>query len=219
VSDQQPDHEKLSQWYSQERERTTKSAKWHTSIISTIKLLSILIAFLLLASLLIWPLVFTPEETFNLKFAPMETDESETPVMINPKFHGVDEKQQPYNVIAMEAVQEGDNVIYIKGVSGDITIDGGQWLNISSDEGRINTKDKKAKLFGNVNIISDDGFEFITDVAYIDFNKNSANGDKPVVGQGPMGTLHATGFTIMEGADTILFSGPIKMIIYPGTGL
>ena len=45
------------------------------------------------------------------------------------------------------------------------------------------------ELDGGVNIFSDEGYEFRTERAEIDIDANTAWGDQPIEGQGPLGIL------------------------------
>lgn len=211
--------DEFSNWYSQQTAGRTVKYKSHAFVVSSLKVITFLGALLLLALLLIWPLIFTPQETFNLQLSPMESDADETPVMLKPRFQGVDKQNQPYNITAEEAVQESEELVHMKNVSGDITMKGNKWIAISSQEGKINVPTKTAELRGKVNILSDEGFEFTTDLAYIDFDKGTAYGNDPVVGQGPPGILNSNGFAVLGETDEIIFNGPVKMTIYPEAGL
>lgn len=210
--------QKFAQWYSQSNSNSVKGFKNHTIAVSATKVFTSLIAILLVGLLIAWPLVFTPEETLSLKFTEVSTDEDEIPVMMKPVFHGLDSKNQPFNVVADEAIQQAENEVYLKNISGDITLEGGKWMSLTSKEGKIFLNNNTADLMGDVNIISEDGFEFKTNSAHVDFSNNTANGNENVVGQGPIGVLNSVGFSMTDNGNEILFKGPVKLTIYPGSG-
>ena len=76
---------------------------------------------------------------------------------------------------------------------GDITLKDGTWLALSAEAGVYRKKDELLDLEGNVNLFHDGGYEIATSRARIDLAKNSAEGDEPVVGQGPDTELQRRG--------------------------
>ena len=45
--------------------------------------------------------------------------------------------------------------------------------------------------------------------------QGTAEGDDPITGQGPFGTVAAQGFRILDRGDTIIFTGHTRMLIRP----
>ena len=63
--------------------------------------------------------------------------------------------------------------------------------------------------------LDDDGYEFQTEEARIDFRIGAASGDTPVKGHGPFGTVDAEGFRIVESGNRIIFNGKSRLVIFP----
>ena len=74
------------------------------------------------------------------------------------------------------------------------------------------------ELDGGVNIFSDEGYEFRTERAEIDIDANTAWGDQPIEGHGPLGILNADTFRLDNATGLLLFEGSVRMIVYPNVG-
>ncbi len=171
-------------------------------------------ALLLLLMLIIWPLGHSLNQKLKMTFKNIPTGAAKTPTMVNPQFHGIDRNGRPYTIIADTAVQNDQNVMNLVNVNGEMSFNDG-WMSLLSDRGELNMEKKTAELHDSVDLLSNSGYEFITDRAHVDMGKSTANGDDPVKIQGPLGTLNATGFSSNGKTNMIHFKGPIEAILYP----
>ena len=176
-------------------------------------------ALLLLGLIIVWPLATGREEGFRISFsdAPNLDDSLR---MVNARYLGVDDKNQPFTVTAAEASQPQANspLVTLQEISADVFIDdrSGQWLALTAREGLYQREKRFLDLAGDVTIFSDQGHEFHTSRAHVDLAARTADGDAPLNGQGPLGLLEAGNFFLDDGEQTMFFGGGVKMTVYPG---
>jgi lipopolysaccharide export system protein LptC len=192
----------------------------HKLLVLFTKRLIFFLAFLLVVAVMLWPFLVPEEKRFQLVFSSIGKQEEEgeggaqTNAMLKPRFHGVDSNNQPYNVVADQAVQQDEDTVLLTNVSGDITLNDTRWYAVSAREGVIHIAEKKLELTENVSLFTDNGFEVHTLAAQADIGKGTAQGDNDVEVQGPLGHLEAKGFKILNRGDEIYFTGPVRMTIY-----
>jgi len=175
-------------------------------------------AILLLGLVIVWPLATGREEGFRITF-------SEAPHldgslrMVNARYIGVDNRNQPYTVTAAEANQHDPNspLVALEEISADVFTDSGsgQWISLTAREGLYDREVRQLDLAGDVSIFSDQGHEFHTDRAHIDLAARTADGDVPLSGQGPLGLLEAGNFLLDNNARSMFFGGGVKMTVFP----
>ena len=179
-------------------------------------------AALLLAALVIaWPQLQNRERTgFSLTPTHADPKEVEQLTMVNPRFVGLDSKQQPYTVTAQSATQEraGADIILLNHPQADILLANGAWVTVTGRMGRYSQKQQILDLEGDIDVFHDSGYEFHTERAQIDLANNTINGDVPVTGHGPGGLIDAQGFMILDHGQTVIFTGDSKLHLNPGAG-
>lgn len=178
-----------------------------------------LVALLLLGLVVVWPLVTGREEGFRITFSDASGLDGSLR-MVNARYLGVDDRNQPYTVTAAEASQTEPNspLVKLQDISADVFIDDGkgQWLALTAREGLYERDARLLDLAGDVSIFSDQGHEFHTDRAHVDLGARIADGDALVKGQGPLGLLEAGNFYVDDDKQIMLFGGGVKMTIFPG---
>ncbi len=130
------------------------------------------------------------------------------PAMLNPKLEGVTEKHEPYTATAQRAVQETENVVRLYTVQADLFKTDNSWLNMVANEGRYDSSKSLLELWGDVALYQDNGYSFNTQRVDIDTRKASAKGAGLVTGQGTLGNLTATGYSIEDNGARMLFGSP-----------
>ncbi len=174
----------------------------------------------LIALVILWPHLRTEDLRFRIGFAAIKSNVDGDPNLLNPRYVGTDEDNQPYAVtadIAKKLDGEGMDVrIGLELPKADITLKDGTWLVLTAENGIYARRNKTLDLSGAVNLFHDSGYEFRTDKAQVDLARGVAEGDRPVRGQGPFGTLNAEGFRLLNKGRTIVFTGKSKMILKPG---
>ena len=178
------------------------------------------LATLLLATLVITWAKFQNRERRSFSLSPTHADpkEVEQLTMVNPKFVGLDSKQEPYAVTAKTANQDhpGADLVLLDQPQADITVTSGAWITVTALNGRYMQKEQMLDLAGDINLFHDSGFEFHTEQAQIDLANNTMSGDVPVTGHGPAGTIDSEGFMVLDHGQTVLFTGHAKLHLNPG---
>jgi len=190
----------------------------YSRFVHIVKLLLPVGAVVLLALVALWP-QFAPDDLrFRIGFAAIKAGLSGDPSMVNPRYVGTDQEDQPYAVTAelARSLSEGTAKVELDMPKADITLDDGTWLVLTAETGVFARAEKTLDLQGAVNLYHDSGYEFRTESAAIDLAKGSAVGNVPVVGQGPFGNLEAQGFRLVDKGKTIYFTGKSKLILFSG---
>ena len=177
-----------------------------------------IVAIVLLAIVVVWPLISGREDGFRLSFTPADPSDSGPLVMENARYIGIDSRNQSYTVIAEQAIQESAEADLIELVTpkADIILSDNGWLALTADRGNYFRSSEILDLAGRVNSFSDKGFEMRTEAARVELAQGRASGSLPVEGQGPLGVLDAVGFELIDGGAIIRFGGPVRLVIYPG---
>jgi lipopolysaccharide export system protein LptC len=177
-------------------------------------------AALLLAVLVVaWPKFQARERTgFNLRPVTADPKEVEQLRMVNPRFIGLDSKQQPYTITAKTATQDRAvaDIILLDSPQADIQLESGAWVTITSQTGHYAQKAQTLDLEGDINVFHDLGYEFHTERAHVDLADSTVTGDDRVTGHGPSGTIDSDGFMILDRGATVVFSGAAKLLLNPG---
>ena len=176
-------------------------------------------ALLLLGLVVIWPLVTGREDGFRISFSDAPNLDGSLR-MVNARYLGVDNRNQPYTVTAAEASQSQPNspFVTLQDISADVFLDDrrGQWLALTAREGLYQRDERYLDLAGDVSIFSDQGHEFHTARAHVDLAARTADGDAPLDGQGPLGLLQAGNFFFDDNAQSMFFGGGVEMTVFPG---
>ena len=176
-------------------------------------------ALLLLGLIVVWPLATGREQGFRISFTD-DPDLDGSLRMVNARYLGVDDQNQPYTVTAAEARQPQPNspLVTLQEISADVFIDdrSGQWLALTAREGLYQREERYLDLAGDVSIFSDQGHEFHTARAHVDLAARTVDGDAPLAGQGPLGLIEAGHFFLDDNEQAMFFGGGVKMTVYPG---
>jgi len=201
------------------REGAAERSGGYSSFVGIMRYGLPLAALLLLSLVVIWPLVTGREEGFRISFSD-SPDLDGSLRMVNARYLGADDRDQPYTVTAAEVSQTEPNspLVTLKEVSADVFLEdgGAQWFALSAREGLYERDQRFLDLIGDVSIFSDQGHEFHTERAHVDLAGRTADGDLPVQGQGPLGLLQAGNFHVDNGEETMFFEGGVTMTIFPG---
>lgn len=173
-----------------------------------------------LAALVIIGIVFTrlsvDPDREKITDLPQDTKTSAGQIELEKaKYEGVDGAGRPYTLTADAASRspETPDRVDLTAPKADITLQGGQWLALEAGKGAYDTKAGQLSLSDGVRIFHDSGNEMTTDSIEIDSKNSNAVSHTAVTAQGPLGTLTATGVTISDGGDNIVFTGPATMTL------
>lgn len=189
----------------------------YSRFVATAKRLLPLLAVALLLLVAAWPRVELGFQSLTAlpKLDPREAHDLR---MLNPHYTGVDRQNRPFVLTADTARQVSadiNDLIGLDGPKADITAGNGSWVELSSFTGTYKPAAQSLDLFGSVALFMDRGDEFHTDSATIDFGRNTAQGSERVIGQGPFGSVIADGFRVVDGGETIFFTGHTDLTIDP----
>jgi hypothetical protein len=134
------------------------------------------------------------------------------PVMMKPNFFGNDDNGQPYNINAISGVSVSEEKIILREINADMSLKDSSKIILKSENGDYSVKKKELALNGGVVIITDKGYEFKTNTAYIKLNENMATGSENVQIKGRLGDITASGFTIRNSGDEIALYGDVELI-------
>ncbi len=164
-----------------------------------------------------WPQFTAEEEGFRLSISKLAPGQAESLTMLNARFEGLDENDQPFTVTADIATQsENDkDLVTLELPKADITLEDGAWLALTARSGEYRKEAKVLDLIGSVNLFHDKGFEMRTESARIHLNEGVAEGAQPVEGQGSIGTIQAEGFRVLDRGARIFFLGRSHLVIEP----
>lgn len=214
--DQDPTGVKLlDSWITSATDGPILSLGRYSAVVGKLKYIIGIVIALLIALLLLWPLIYPVDQPLKLNFKAIESKVAEPSAMINPRFHGIDKHNRPYNIRADKAFKKGDNIISVTNVSGEIAVDSQRFVMIRAGSGDITVDGKSLTLTGDVNIFTSEGYEVKTTDTQVDLAAGIATGMSPIQCQGPIGTLNATGFTMDAFEETLDFTGPVHVTIYP----
>lgn len=173
----------------------------------------------MLALILIWPNLKVAESGFRVGFlSGLKLDSLENLTLVRARYVGTDKENRPYMVTAEMAnqVSPASERITLSVPAADITLEDGKWVALTAKSGEFDQKAKKLVLWGEVSIFHDDGYSFQTESAQVDLELGNAEGDDPVVGYGPLGSLTAKGFRVIDKGRRIIFTGESHLIARPG---
>jgi len=200
-------------WVRQDAERLLSSIGRYTRFVLLSKMFLAVLSLLMIITIIILPVINANEAGLRIAFSAMSEKTNSVPVMTNPTFQGVDEKNQPYLITADSAIQHDEKTIIVNNVQADMLMENKAWLSVRAKEGTINTEAKTLKLTGDVKLFQDEGYEVSTETVFVDMNARTARGVKPLRGIGPIGTIQSEGFVWNNNERILRFTGQVKMKI------
>lgn len=184
--------------------------------VSLLKLLVPAAAAGIVIALVAWPMMIGSEGGFT---ALIDTEAllAGSDEMQNPRFVGTDSANQPYTVtadVATRAADGGDRILLMM-PEADITLKGGDYVNIRAKQGLYDRDAETLKLDGAVNLFTDTGLQVQTESIMFDLRDGSAEGDQPVQSQGPWGNLDSQGIRYRSSGQVFEFPGRPTLVLYP----
>ncbi len=201
------------------RQRQGKT-QTYSRFVSLTKIILPTLAVLILGLVMAWPHLQSKDNRFRIGFTTLKLTGNQDKSMINPRFLGTDKSTKPFSVTADIAKNMIGNaeIVDLEMPKADMTLEDGSWLVLTANTGVYDKMKRTLALRDKVNLFHDSGYEFKTSVADIDLTKGLAEGDKPVTGQGPFGSLKSQGFRLIDKGRIIHFKGKSKLIMYPNIG-
>jgi lipopolysaccharide export system protein LptC len=173
-----------------------------------------LVAAVLVALVAVWPQFRDLREGFRIEIAKLNLPTGGQRVT-NARYSGTDARGRPFTVTAEAALQDESQagVLKLERPKADITLQSNVWIAATANDGTFNRNEQVLQLGGGASVFHDGGFEIHSPSATIDLKRGVAEGHEHVEGQGPSGTLTATGFRVLDSGARVLFSGPAKIVL------
>lgn len=190
--------------------------KGYTRFVRMMRLFLPLVAVGMAGLVMSWPDI---EDTFEAipqeDILPQNVGQNE---LINPRFKSRDDKSQPYEITADRAFQSAKdiNIVLLEQPTADITLNDGTYLSARAEKGVYRQNAENLILDGDVTLFHDEGYEMTTARMLINMKDRKAISDRPVEGHGPAGTIQASGFQAESADNSLIFTGPAKLVLSTG---
>jgi lipopolysaccharide export system protein LptC len=176
-----------------------------------------LLALALLSAIALWPEIARVSEQGRLSFRRVFALQAESGRMLQPRYHGVDERGRPYTLTARWANQSGPNRVELGDPKGDLMLESGNWMQVEAKQGVFIQHAELLDLSKDVVLYRDDGTVVRTDTAAVDVKQGAASSDDKTHAEGPFGVLDAQGFILTDKGASIQFQGPARLILNGGS--
>lgn len=197
-----------------------RAARQHSAIYSRfVALMKIVLpatAVGLVLLVLLWPRFNSQEQRFTIPKVVVKPEDLENLKMQQPRFVGVDQQMQPFTVTARLATQaaSGSALTELDEPKGDISLKDGSWIAVEASHGVYDKQGETLDLTGTVTLFHDRGYELHTEHARVSFAPGTAEGDKPVRGQGPDVELSGAGFRLEGKGTRIFLTGESRVVLF-----
>ena len=205
-------------WHPSQRRRQA-AGLWmltgYSRFVGMMKLALPATAVAILGVIVAWPRLAPRDEQFQVAFANFNAKSVDTQSMVNPRYYGTDDKNQPFTLtaeIGTQIDQQAQQIQLEKPVA-DLTRPNGSGMVGNSDLGIFAQKDSTLELYGHVDLYQDKGYEVHSSSAHIDVLPGNAQGQEPTHGKGPTGTVEGEGFRLWDRGDRLLFTGKARAVL------
>lgn len=203
-------------WQHLALKKRPRASRAYSRFVQLMKMLLPAIALILVIMIIIWPHLRADSKRFSIGFSNIEISEAKDPSMINARYIGTDNDNQPFAIttdIAKKTENDSESIL-LEVPKADITLEDGSWLVLTSQSGLYDRPAQYLELSGAVNMFHDSGYELHTDSAGVDLSNGAAEGHTPVQGQGPFGQIQSQGFRMIDKGNTIVFTGKSQAKLY-----
>jgi lipopolysaccharide export system protein LptC len=169
----------------------------------------------LLCLVSVWPRLPLLLETVRAGFPAIDLHEARELRMVNPRYAGLDRYNRPYSVTAAigRQVPDRNDVMALERPQAVMIVHGGASVLVTAATGVYQSQAQLLDLFEDVNLVHQDGTQFVTRRAHLNVSENTAEGHEPVEGHGPSGDIAGEGFLILSKGDTIIFTGQSSLLL------
>ena len=169
----------------------------------------------LLVLVAIWPRLVPLLESVRFGIPVIDLREAHELRMLNPRYAGVDRYNRPYVVTSAIGRQASnrDDLMSLERPRAEMTMHNGALVVVTAATAMYQSQAQLLDLFGDVNLVHENGTRFVTNTAHVDVAADSAVGNDPVTGHGPSGDITAQGFRVLDKGDTIVFTGKSNLLL------
>ncbi len=201
-------------WHPREASVANAVAQY-SRFVSIMKLALPAAAGALLLLVIVLPLLRQEDDRFRVGVSVNGNAGSNGLSMTNARYYGTDDKGRPYTVTAQDVRQQADNdrAVALKLPKAEITLTSGAMLSASASSGVYNRDQQLLDLAGDVALFQEEGNQLHTSSAHVQLKDGTASGKERISGQGPFGTIEASGFTFSNADKVIRFHGPARLTI------
>ena len=182
--------------------------------------LGLLKLFLLVGAFLTLVLIFFGSTFFESKHiieensgdAAKEATELDKKQLLNPRFEGLDEKNQPFVVEAHLATQVSDDLVNLIEPKGNISLLNGEQMMIEAHTGKLTDQNRKLDLEGDVKF-NHIGCVVMTDKAHADLETKSVESHTSTFSQCPEGEIQAGGFILQQEKGSLIYTDRPHLVL------
>ena len=193
-----------------------RSVAQYSRFVSIMKVALPVAAGLLLLLVVVLPQFRQDDERFRIGMNLVKGADSDVLSMTNARYFGTDDKGQPYAVTADGVRQRANNdtSVDLVGPKAEITLTNGTFMSASATSGVYDRDHQKLQLAGDVTFSQNKDNHLRTSQASVMLKEGTASGREAVSGEGPFGTLQASGgFDLSDRGKVLLLHGPARMTL------
>jgi lipopolysaccharide export system protein LptC len=141
-----------------------------------------------------------------------ESASAEAERMVNPRFTGADKTGTPYTITANAATRNQDDVVrtFLESPFVQYYTREKALQEIIANDGVYNREERTLLMSGSVKFKTDDGYSFTSEAAILHIDESRIRGDMPISGSGPMGTIKAGGFEMLDNGARVRFINGVE---------
>lgn len=193
-----------------------RGAKRYSRFVRLMKLVLPVVAFGILVAVGIFSAVYEADDELTVTFTESPTLKDDRRMM-RPRFTGQTADGRSYQVTAQSAERSEENAseIMLSGLEALMDLEDGSKAVLVADRGLLNLENQMVSVAGDVTFSSDEGYELRTESVLMDMEQRSVEGNEPVSGISPMGTVRANRFSVSEGGRVVRFEGGVVLLVDP----
>lgn len=188
-------------------------------VFRALRLLLPLVAVAIVVVSLFWSEIIPRDARIDVATQAPRDEEAGKPTesMASATYSGVDRLGRPFTLTAEHVYSpaEDGTILRLSRPTGQIVLTDGSQATLVAREGAYDRAGDKLDLGGDVTFRHGD-LTARSASATIDLKASEASGDDPVDGVGSFGTIAGRGFRIRDDGNTVLVTGPARMVILPG---
>lgn len=186
------------------------------------KILLLSLAVGLIAALAIWPRFTDRDRRVPIgTTSDIQVEDIESLRVKNARLTGTSENGKPYTVTFDEASQTSSesDLVMLTDPRADVELDSGAWVVLSARKGRFHRAKRIIELDDPVQLFHDSGLEVGTGDVTFNLRTGTGAGHDPLLAQAPFGQFESKGFRIRNNTAVLLFTGPVRAILYSAPSL
>ena len=199
--------------------RQKRRMRTHSRLVVSLKILFPSLAAVLIGLVIVWPQLNAQQEeqisllASDIKDMAVPDDQA----MVNPRFFSVDEKGEPFNLVAKKAFELPGETrrVRLNDIKADLLRMDNRWFALDSDVGVYSQKDDTMELSGQVYLYTETGEEIETTGAVVNMKTRDISGREKVFVRMPAGSAEADGFSVSQKGTVIRLTGKTRAVFYP----